>query len=369
MTKVLAVLVVCALSAFAVPPALADIRIAAAGPVTGQLASLGEQMLAGARQAVSDLNEAGGVLGEKLELVLGDDQCDPKQAVSVANNLAGRRVALVVGHICSGSTLPAAAVYEQENILMISPAATTPDLTEQGNRLIFRVCGRDDRQGFVAGEFLAERYPGKRIAILHDKSAYGKGIADAARDTLHRKGMKETLYDAFTAGEKDYTALVSRLKQADIEAVFIGGYHTETGLILRQMRAQGMHAAAVGGDTLVVREFWSVAGEAGENTAFTFVSDPRRNPEAAEVLSRFAAQGRSAEGYVLYTYAAVEVWAEAAKRAGSTEADKVAAMMHGQSFETVIGRLTFDAKGDVDLPSFTVYRWSRGDYAPVVAGP
>jgi len=346
-------------------PARADILIAAAGPVTGPLASLGEQMLAGARQVVADINEAGGVLGQKLELFVSDDQCDPKQAVSVANQLAAKKVAMVVGHICSGATLPAAQVYEQEGVVMISPAATTPEITEQGHRLIFRTCGRDDMQGYVAGDFMAKRFKDKRIAVLHDKSAYGKGIADATRDALHRAGITEVLYDAFTAGEKDYTALVSRLKQTGAEAVFIGGYHTEAGLILRQMRAQGLDAAFVGGDTLVLREFWSVAGDAAENVHFTFVKDPRRNPLAAEVLSRFAAQGKTPDGYVLYTYAAVESWAEAAKRAGTLDAENVAAMLHGQSFETVIGKLTFDPKGDVDLPTFEVYRWSKGDYALV----
>jgi branched-chain amino acid transport system substrate-binding protein len=343
-------------------PARADILIAAAGPVTGPLASLGEQMLAGARQAVADINEAGGVLGQRLGLVVSDDQCDPKQAVSVANQLSARDIALVVGHFCSGATIPAAQVYEQEGVVMISPAATNPDLTEQGHRLIFRTCGRDDRQGYVAGEFIAKRFKGKRIAVLHDKSAYGKGIADATRDTLHRAGVTEALYDAYTAGEKDYTALVSKLKATGIEAVFVGGYHTEAGLILRQMRGQGVDAAFIGGDALVLREFWSVAGDAAENVYFTFVKDPRRNPLAAEVLARFAAQGKQADGYVLYTYAAVEAWAEAAKRAGTLDAENVAAMLHGQSVETVIGKLTFDPKGDVDLPTFEIYRWSKGDY-------
>jgi branched-chain amino acid transport system substrate-binding protein len=351
------------LALFLAAPARSDTLIAVAGPMTGPLASLGEQTLAGARQAVADINEAGGVLGEKLQLVVSDDQCDPKQAVSVANQLAVRDIPLVVGHFCSGATLPAAQVYEQEGVIMITPAATTPDLTEQGYRLIFRTCGRDDRQGYVAGEFMAKRFKGKRIAVLHDKSAYGKGIADATRNTLRQAGVTEALYDAYTAGEKDYTALASKLKQTGIEAVFIGGYHTEAGLILRQMRQQGVDAAFVGGDTLVLREFWSVAGDAAENVYFTFVKDPRRNPLAAEVLARFAGQGKTPEGYMLYTYAAVEAWAEAAKRAGTLDAENVAAMLHGQSIETVIGKLTFDPKGDVDLPTFEVYRWSKGDYA------
>ena len=241
-------------------PSRADIVIAAAGPVTGQLASLGDQVMTGARQAVADINAAGGVLGEKLQLVISDDQCDPKQGVSVANQLVGKKVAFVVGHVCSGATLPAAEVYEQEGIIMISPSATAPDLTEQGHRLIFRTCGRDDRQGTVAGAYIAGRFKGRPIAVLHDQSAYGKGVADAARDALHRHGITEALYDSYTAGEKDYTAVVARLKQAGVEAVFIGGYHTETGLILRQMRAQGWGAAVIVGWVRAVAGLVDAAG-------------------------------------------------------------------------------------------------------------
>ncbi|WP_088347790.1 MULTISPECIES: branched-chain amino acid ABC transporter substrate-binding protein [Rhodomicrobium] len=343
--------------------------IGAAGPVTGQLASLGEQSLAGVRQAVADINERGGLLGQKLELVVGDDACDPKQAVAVANLMVSKRVAFVAGHLCSGASIPAAAVYAEEGVVMISPASTSPALTETGSSLIFRVCGRDDRQGAIAGAFLAERFAGRPIAILHDRSTYGKGLADAARETLHKAGGREAIYEAITPGEKDFAALVAKLKQTGIAAVFLGGYHTEAGLILRQMREQQLEAALVGGDSLVVREFWSIAGEAAENAYFSFVADPRRSPAAAAVLARFASAGVAADGYVLYSYAAVEAWALAAAKAGTTDPAAVARVLHGESFATVIGTLRFDAKGDVDLPAFAIYRWSKGDYAQIDAAP
>jgi branched-chain amino acid transport system substrate-binding protein len=346
-------------------PVRGDIVVAAAGPVTGQLAGLGEQMLVGVRQAVADINERGGVLGERLQLEIGDDQCDPKQAVAVANQLVAKGARLVAGHFCSGSSIPAAQVYSEESVVMISPASTSPALTESGSGFVFRVCGRDDRQGLAAGTFMAQRFAGKPVAILHDKSTYGKGLADAVQSTLRAAGVTETLYDAYTAGEKDYTPLVGRLKQAGIAAVFVGGYHTEAGLILRQMRDQGLNAALVGGDALVVREFWAIAGDAAENTYFTFVPDPRSSPAAAEVVTRFTAKGQTPEGYVLYSYAAVEAWARAAEKAGSADPAKVSKTLHEHSFDTVLGRLRFDAKGDVDLPAFAVYRWSKGDYAPV----
>ncbi|MEM9682748.1 MAG: branched-chain amino acid ABC transporter substrate-binding protein, partial [Pseudomonadota bacterium] len=197
--------------------AKAEIKIAVVGPMTGQYASFGAQMKAGAEQAVADINAKGGVLGQKLELLVGDDACDPKQAVAVANQMASRGVALIAGHFCSGSSIPASKVYEEEGILQISPASTNPKLTDEGGPNVFRVCGRDDQQGEVAGTFLADNFKGKKIAIIHDKTAYGKGLADETRKSLNAKGMKEALYEAYTAGEKDYSALVSKLKGNNID--------------------------------------------------------------------------------------------------------------------------------------------------------
>ena len=343
----------------------AQIRIATAGPVTGKLAGLGEQMLAGARQAVADINEAGGVLGGSVELIIGDDQCDPKQAVAVANRLVAQEVVFVAGHFCSSSSLPAAKVYDEEGVVMISPASTSPKLTEQGQSYVFRVAGRDDQQGAVIGQYLAERFAGKRIAIVHDKSAYGKGVASETRRSLRSAGVTEVMLEAYTAGEKDFTALVSKLKQAEADVLFVGGYHTEAGLILRQMRDQGLATVLVAGDSLVTQEFWSITGDAGEGTLFSFAPDPRRSPFAAKLLARFRGQGIEPEGYSLYTYAAIQALAQAAEKAESTTPEKVIKSLRSMVFRTVIGRFRFDAKGDVNLPPYTIYRWSKGKYAPV----
>jgi branched-chain amino acid transport system substrate-binding protein len=189
--------------------AWAQIVIATAGPMTGQYASFGEQMRRGAEMAVADLNAKGGVMGKKLVLKVGDDACDPKQAVAVANQFASDKVVFVAGHFCSGSSIPASKVYTEEGILQMSPASTNPKLTDEGGPNVFRVCGRDDQQGAVAGNYLADRFKGKRIAIIHDKTAYGKGLADETKKQLNKRGVKEAMYEAYTAGEKDYSALVS----------------------------------------------------------------------------------------------------------------------------------------------------------------
>ena len=222
-----------------VSAAQAEIKIATAGPMTGQYASFGEQMKRGAEMAIKDINAAGGVMGQKLVLSVGDDACDPKQAVAVANKFVSDGIVFVAGHFCSGSSIPASKVYTEENILQISPASTNPKLTEEGGDNVFRTCGRDDQQGEVAGNYLADNFKGKKIAILHDKTAYGKGLADETKKQLNKRGVKEAMYVAYTAGEKDYSAIVTKMKGAGIDLFYLGGYHTEAGLMVRQAREQG----------------------------------------------------------------------------------------------------------------------------------
>jgi len=340
------------------------IRIATAGPMTGQYAAFGAQMRAGAEQAVADLNAAGGVLGRQLALEIGDDACDPRQAVSVANHLASRGVRFVAGHFCSGSSIPASKVYAEEGLLQISPASTNPRFTDEGGWNTFRTCGRDDQQGQVAGAHIAKPFPGKKVAILHDNSAYGKGLADETKKALNAAGVQETLYAAYTPGERDYNAIVSRLKGAGVDVVYIGGYHTEAGLILRQAKEQGMNITLIGGDALVTNEFWQITGAAGEGALMTFSSDPRKRASAAEVVQRFKAKNIDPEGYVLYTYAAIQAWAEAAEKAKSLDPKKIAAeLKSGGPWQTVLGPISFDKKGDVTVPDYVFYVWKNGAYS------
>jgi len=338
------------------------IVIGTAGPVTGQYAIFGEQMVRGAQMAVADINAAGGVLGRQLVLEIGDDACEAKQAVAVANSMANKGAVFVAGHFCSSTSIPASEVYNEEGIVQISPASTNPVLTEQGLANVFRTCGRDDQQGLVAGEFLAKRFRDKNIAILHDKTAYGKGLADETKKVLNAAGITELLYEAYTAGEKDYSALVSKLKESTIDVVYLGGYHTEAGLILRQARAQGLEAQLVSGDALVTEEFWSITGDAGEGTLFSFSPDPAKNPAASAVVDRFLEQGYKPEGYTLYTYAAVQAFAQAAEAAGGTDVDALVAALRVGDFGTVLGDIAFDDKGDVTAPGYVFYEWKNGTY-------
>jgi branched-chain amino acid transport system substrate-binding protein len=345
-----------------VTSAHAEILIGVAGPITGQDAWVGEEQLQGAEMAVADINAKGGVLGENVRLIVGDDACDPDQAVAVANKLVSDGVVFVAGHYCSHSSIPASKVYEKAAVLMISPGSTNPRLTDEGGDNVFRVCGRDDQQGAVAGNYLADVWVDKKIAILHDNSTYGKGLADETRKQLNKRGVQEAMYEAYVPGEKDYSPLVSRMQSASIDVFYLGGYATEAALILRQARALDYQVQLVGGDTLTTDEFWMITGPAGEGTLLTFGPDPRANAEAAPVVKEFRDQGFEPSGYTLHTYGAVQVWAQAVEKAGSLELDAVVKTLHSDEFDTVLGRIGFDEKGDVTAPGYVWYVWKDGEY-------
>lgn len=361
-----------AVAAFGAPAhAQNEIVIATAGPMTGQYANFGEQMRRGAQMAVADINARGGVLGRQIKLEIGDDACDPRQAVAVANQLASRKVAFVAGHFCSSSSIPASQVYNEAKILQITPASTNPKLTDDAAKAgwnnVFRTCGRDDAQGKVAGERLATQFKGKRVAIIHDKSTYGKGLADETKKAMNAKGLKEAMYEAVTQGDKDFTALISKMKQARIDAIYYGGYHTEAGLMVRQAREQGLQALLVSGDALVDNEYWKITGPAGEGTLMTFAPDPRKAPEAKAVVEKFKAQGYDPEGYTLYTYAAIQVWAAAVEKTKSLDLAKLSPAIRGQSFKTIIGDLRYDRKGDVSNSKYVFFVWKNGQYSEIGA--
>ncbi len=348
--------------------ARADIVIVVAGPMTGDVAAFGAQMQSGAEQAVADLNAKGGVLGEQLVLRTEDDACSPTQAVAVANKIAGAGdVAAVIGHFCSSTSIAASAIYNDEEIIMISPGSTNPALTE--NRAgpgVFRVCGRDDQQGQVAGEYLAKNFANANIAIIHDQSTYGQGLAEQTKMFLNAAGKQEVVFNSITAGQQDYTAMVTLLKAANVDVLYFGGYYQEAGLLKRQMVAQNMTTRLVGGDALLNADYFAITGPAGAGTLMTFNPDPAKDPANAELVATFKANGRLLEGYTLYTYAAIQAWAQAVESAGETEFDDVADELDAGQFNTVIGTFEFDSKGDPDLPGFLFYEFKEDgtwDYA------
>jgi branched-chain amino acid transport system substrate-binding protein len=351
--------------------ASAQIKLGVAGPITGSSATFGAQLKNGVEQAIADINAGGGILGQKIQTpaFIGDDRADPKEGVSVANKFVGEGVKFVIGHFNSGVTIPASDVYQENGMLVITPAATNPKVTDRNMWNIFRTCGRDDQQGGVAGNVLAEKFKGKRVAIVHDKTTYGQGLADETRKTMNAKGLKEVLYEGVNIGDKDYSALVSKIKGARADLVYWGGLHDTGGLILRQMRDQGVKATFMGGDGMADDEFATIAGPGAEGTLMTFSPDPRTNAANKQIVELFRKKGFEPQAYTLYSYAAVQIIKQAAEQAKSLDPKKVAEVMHsGKVFDTVLGEMSFDKKGDVTgytvggkkKDRYVLYVWKKG---------
>lgn len=338
----------------------ADIKLGVAGPITGPNATFGAQLKNGAEQAIADINAAGGVLGQKLVLTVGDDVSDPKQGVSVANKFVGEGVKWVVGHFNSGVTMPTSEIFAENGIIQITPAATNPKITERGLWNIFRTCGRDDQQGKLWSDYVVKNLKDKKIAVVHDKTTYGQGLADAAKGFMNAAGVKEVLYEGVNTGEKDYSALVSKIKASGAEVVMWGGLHTEGGLIVRQMRDQGVKATMLSGDGITDDEFATIGGEGVIGTLMSFGPDPRKNPAAKDAVAAFKAKNYDPQAYTLYSYAAVQVFKQAAEKAGSVDPKKMAEAMHsGMAFKTVLGEIAYDKKGDRKDVDYVMYTWKK----------
>ena len=344
--------------------ARAEILIGAVGALTGPNAYQGEQQQQGAEMAIADLNASGGVLGEQLKLISLDDACDSGQAVAAAHRLVAAKVPFVVGHQCSGASIPAAKIYEEAGIIQIAPSSTNPRLTEEGRANVFRVCGRDDDQGAIAGDYLAENWPDARIAILSDGSLYGKGLADETRRQLNKRGIAEVIHEDVTPGLSDYSPIITRLQAARITTVYYGGYYREAALLVRTGHELGHKMQLVSGDAMANEAFGQIAGEAGDGTLFTFFRDLRRNPGVEPLVDRFRKLGFEPEGYTLHSYGAVQAWAQAVILAGSTATEAVIDSLRTNQFDTVLGRIGFDAKGDIKQSGFDWYIWRGGGYVP-----
>jgi branched-chain amino acid transport system substrate-binding protein len=349
------------------------LKIGVAGPFTGPNAAFGAQLQKGAEQAAADINAAGGVLGMQIELTFGDDVSDPKQGVSVANKFVGEGVKFVLGHFNSGVTLPASEVYRENGMMAVTPSATNICVTDRKlgpcgdnwkeaapDLLMFRTCGRDDQQGGVAASFIVEKMPGMAVAVIHDKTPYGQGLADATKAALEGKGVQAAIYEGVNTGDKDFSALVSKMKEAKVEVVYWGGLHTEGGLLVRQMADQGMKATFMSGDGITSDEFASIGGPAVEGTLMTFPPDPRKRPEAAEIVKKFEAAGFNPEAYTLYSYAAMQIMAQAITAAGAADPAPAAEPMYDTGpFKTVLGDISFDNKGDITRPDYVLYTWKK----------
>jgi branched-chain amino acid transport system substrate-binding protein len=335
-----------------------DIKVAVVGAMSGPVAQYGDQQFTGAEQAIADINAKGGIKGDKLVAVKYDDACDPKQAVAVANKVVNDGVRYVIGHLCSSSTQPASDIYEDEGILMITPAATAPELTARGYQLILRTTGLDSDQGPTAARYILEKVKPQRIAVIHDKQQYGEGLARAVRDGLKKGGTDVVFFDGITAGDKDFSTLVARLKKENIDVVYYGGYHPEMGQMLRQARAAGLKTQFMGPEGVANVSLSNIAGEAAEGMLVTKPKNYDQMPENKPVVDAIRAKKRDPSGaFVWTTYAAVQSLAQALERTGSEEPEDLSKDLKAKGAKTVMGPLTWDEKGDLKGFEFGVFTW------------
>ena len=337
------------------------IKIGIAGPKTGPVTQYGDMQFVGAKQAIKDINAKGGVDGKMLEAKEYDDACDPKQAVAVANKVVNDGVKFVVGHLCSSSTQPASDIYEDEGVIMITPAATSPDITSRGYKLVFRTIGLDSAQGPAAGNYIADHVKPKVVAVLHDKQQYGEGIATAVKQTLEKKGTKVAVFEGLNAGDKDFSSIIQKLKQANVDFVYYGGYHPELGLILRQAQEKGLKAKFMGPEGVGNDSISQIAQGASEGLLVTLPKSFDADPANKAIVDAIKADGKDPSGpFVLTSYAAVEVIAGGITAAKSEDTAKVAEAIHAGTVKTPTGDLSFDAKGDLKDFKFVVYEWHFG---------
>jgi len=346
-----------------------EIAIGVAGPMTGDLAPFGEQLRRGAEAAVDDINADGGVLGKPLRLVIGDDRCEPPKAITTAASLLDQGVVFVDGHFCSGSSIPASEVYASEGVLQITPASTNPDLTDgaaaRGITTVMRVGNRDDQQGVFAGDWIAKNHAGKNVAVIDDGSAYGRGLADMTLQWLEKGGLKPVVRTSYRQRTQDHAQLVDTLIVGKIDVVYVGGYHDDVARIVRQAEDKGFKGEWIAGDALNTSEFPRLAGTAANRVRFSDIPSAIELPAARSAVAKLRNDGYEPEGYTLSAYAAVQAFAAAAKATGSTDGKTLAAWLRQNTVPTVIGDLSWDAKGDVTRQRFAWYAWRDGRYVQV----
>ena len=331
----------------------ATLKIGVAGPLTGDQAAFGEMLKNGATLAVEEWNAKGGVSvgGKKMkvDILWGDDRHDPKEGVSIAHKFVNSGVAGVVGHFNSSVSIPASTVYSEAEVVQITPGSTNPKLTEQGFATVFRVCGRDDQQGEVTANYIVDTLKLKRIVILHDKTTYGQGLADETKRFLEKRGVKPVFYSGVVQGDKDYTPVLTAAKQKNPEAVYFGGIHPEAILLVKQMRERlGMKALFMSGDGIFVDEYYKIAGKSAEGTYLTFTPDQTKIAAAQNVLKNHRKRfGKEVGAYTIYSYVATNLILNSIQATGSTKGAKMAAHLRSKPWNTSLGKIQFNKKGDV----------------------
>jgi len=349
-------------------PAVENIRLGFAGALSGDLASYGIPSARATELVVQQVNEQGGILGKKIELLEEDDACKPEIATNTATKLVTEKVDAVIGHICSGATKAALGIYKAADIPVISPSATNPDLTQSGDYPnFFRTIASDDAQARLEVDFALNTLQLSKFAVIHDKGDYGKGLAEYAKKFLEDSGRAQVLlYEGVTPGAVDYSAIVQKIKRSGAEAVIYGGYHPEASKIITQMKKKKMDFAFISDDGVKDETFIKVAGQYAEGVYATGPKDVTKNPLAIEAIRKHREKfGEDPGAFYLNAYAAALAVLNAIDKAGSTDFKAVTAALRSQYVDTPLGSISFDSRGDAIGVGFSMYQVKDGTYVEV----
>ena len=344
------------------------IKIGVAGAHSGDLASYGIPTVRAAELVVSDINAKGGILGKKVALLVEDDVCKPEIATNTATKLVSQGVHVVLGHICSGATKAALGIYKDSNIITMSPSATNPPLTQSGDYPnFFRTIASDDAQAGLEVDFALDVLKLKKLAILHDKGDYGKGLAGFAKSFIETSGKAElVLYEGVTPGAVDYSAVVQKIKSSGAEAVIFGGYHPEASRIVMLMRKKKMDAIFISDDGVKDDTFIKVAGQYAEGVYATGPKDVSENPLAIAANNAHKETYKSDPGaFFLNAYSAAQALLNAIEKAGSTDYDALSKALRTEYVDTPLGKIRFDERGDAIGVGFSMYQVRDGVYVEI----
>ena len=344
------------------------IRIGVAGAHSGDLASYGIPSVKAAELVVKEVNDRGGILGKKVELIVEDDVCKPEVATNTATKLVSGGVAAVLGHICSGATKAALGIYKDARIVVISPSATNPDLTQSGNYPnFFRTIASDDAQAKLEVDFALNVLKLEKIAVLHDKGDYGKGLAEYAKRFIEdSKRAEVVLYEGITPGAVDYSSVVQKIKRSNADAVIFGGYHPEASTVVGQMRKRNMKTIFISDDGVKDDTFIKVAGRYAEGVYATGPKDTSKNPLAVSAIEAHKkAYGSDPGAFFLNAYAAMQAILHAIQKAKSTDYEAIQKALRSVYVDTTIGRIRFDGRGDAIGVGFSMYQVRNGKYVQV----
>lgn len=352
--------------AFAGTGAAADtIKIGIAGAHSGDLASYGLPIEKAVKLVVNDVNAKGGVLGKQVEVFSQDDVCKPEMATNSATKLVSDGVVAVIGHVCSGATKAALDIYKDAKIVVISASATNPDLTQSGKYPnFFRTIASDDAQARLEVDFALDTLKFKKIAVLHDKGDYGKGLAEYAKTFIEKSGKGQVvLFEGITPGAVDYSAVVNKIKRSGAEAVIFGGYHPEASKIVSEMRKNRMKTVFISDDGVKDDTFIKVAGKYAEGVYATGPKDTSKNPLDKAAREEYKkAYGEDVGVFSINGYAAAQALLNAIQKAGSTNYDAVEKALRTDDVETPLGKIKFDARGDAIGVGFSIYQVKDGKF-------